>query len=376
MVKGIQFWAASYCRSTLSFYEGIGIAYNVPIRICVVSSNNSNRSDLGWDDSEFTHLDIVSIGGVSIKAFALLEEKLGWHQVFGAYQSNALFQQTILRAQELGIAVGVCSEAPLNMLEPGTRRFAKALYLRHVVPFKVKPYLAATDFVINLSGSASRSFLRLGCSPKKIVPCGYFPPPLYGTSFKQRDAHPGSDFHILCTGGMSWHRGQDVLLNALKLLKSWGVSCRVTMTQTGPLERVLKQNAKKSDLPVDFVGMLPMPDLVALLEQCSCYVATGREEPWGIRVNDALHCGAPILVSRGMGACQLVDEFGCGLSYNADDYVDLAWKLRKLILDSKCYFKLSSRVSEASVQSMPHVVAGKIAKVIQQDFDGWAKETK
>jgi glycosyltransferase involved in cell wall biosynthesis len=356
----------------LAFYEGIGVAYQVPIRICVASAENLNRTSLGWDEDEFSHLEIVTIGNDRQRANAELDAHQTWHQLFGAYQANELFQYLILRAQALGVPVGVCSEAPLNMLEPGVKRRVKDLYLTSRVPKKMKPYVAASDFVINLSGSDCRSFVKLGWQSDQIIPCGYFPPPLNDSTLQNREQHPVADFHILCTGGMTWHRGQDVLINALKLLKKWDVNCRVTMTQSGPLEESLKKAAREFDLPIDFVGMVPMAQLIELMEQCACYVATGREEPWGIRINDALHCGAPIIVSRGMGACQIVDDCGCGMSFNADDHVDLAWKLRGLILDRQLYLKLSSRVLDASEQSMPHFMAAKIVRVLRANFFGWS----
>lgn len=369
---GIQIWACSYCRSMLAFYEGIGIAYGVPIRICLASGENLNRTSLGWNEDEFSHLDIVIVGDARQRAYAELEAHRGWHQLFGAYQSNILFQHLILRAQALGAPVGICSEAPLNMFQHGVKRMMKDIYLSKIVPRKMRPYVSASAFVINLSGSDCRSFMKLGWRADQIIPCGYFPPPLNDTKFRKRVEHPESFFHILCTGGMTWHRGQDVLVDALKLLKKWGVTCRVTMTQSGPLEGNLKRITQEFELPIDFVGMVPMPKLIELMEQCSCYVATGREEPWGIRVNDALHCGAPIIVSRGMGACKVVDDFGCGVCFNSEDHVDLAWKLRHIILDREYYLELASRVIEASEQSMPYFVAGQVVQFLQDNFTAWS----
>lgn len=375
-MQGIQIWACSYCRSMLAFYEGIGIAYGVPIRICLASGENINRTNLGWSADEFSHLEIVIVGNDSRRANAELEAYKEWHQLFGAYQSNQLFQQLMLHAHAMGASIGVCSEAPLNMFEHGARRMLKDIYLSKVLPKKMKPYLSASDFVMNLSGGDCRSFMALGWHPEQIIPCGYFPPPLTDTTLQERAEHPGSDFHILCTGGMTWHRGQDVLIRAVKLLQEWGVQCRVTMTQSGPLEETLKQFVLKFDLPVDFVGMVPMSQLIHLMEQCSCYVATGREEPWGIRVNDALHCGALLVVSRGMGACQIVDEFGCGMTFNAEDSVDLAHKLRRMILERELYLKLSSRVLEASEKSKPHYVAAQMVQFLAENCAAWSKNSE
>lgn len=357
----------------LAFYEGMGTAYGVPIRICLLSEENPNRSQLGWDQHEFSHLDIIALGYAKEQLFEALVEKTDWHQVFGAYQSNKLFQALILHAARSKMVVGVCSEAPLNMLSPGLIRNLKNIYLSYVVPTRVKSYPVVSDFVLNLSGSSCLALQKLGWLPEQVIPCGYFPPPLHGSSFEAREDRHFNDFHILCTGSLSWHRGQAVLLDALKLLKGWGLSVRATATQTGPLENSLKQTAHEHDLPIDFVGMVPMPQLINLLENCSCYVGTGMEEPWGIRVNDALHCGAPLVVSRGMGACKIVDDYRCGTTFNAADHVELAWKLRRMIEDRLYYKKVCERVAVASRESMPHLMAEKVVEDLHRDFPNWSR---
>ena len=40
-----------------------------------------------------------------------------------------------------------------------------------------------------------------------------------------------------------------------------------------------------------------------------------------MRLNDALNCGSPLVVSRGMGGVRLVDEYGCGLAFDVGDSV-------------------------------------------------------
>lgn len=373
MVSGIQFWAESVCRSMLSFYEAMGLAYQVPFRICVIDAVNEDRSALGWAEDEFSHLELVVVGESFQRAKEELEARKDWHQVFGAYQANAIFQRLILKAKSLGTPVGVCSESPLNMLAPGLKRMAKSVYIDGVLPRKMRPYVTASDFVINLSGSGCLSLLNLGWKPQQVIPCGYFPPPLDGSEFRERITHGKGDFHVLCTGGLSWHRGQDVLLKAIKLLKDWGVYCKATITQIGPEQQKLMDFSEEHRLAVDFVGMLPMSELIAKMEECSCYVGTGREEPWGIRVNDAIHCGAPLLVSRGMGAGKLVDDYGCGMTFNSGDYVDLAWRLRSLIEDKETYFSISSRLKEASRRSMPKIVAAEVVGFLANNFTNWSK---
>ena len=126
-----------------------------------------------------------------------------------------------------------------------------------------------------------------------------------------------------------------------------------------------------SGLPVDFPGFVPLDKLIGLYETCSVYVAAGRREPWGMRLNDALQCGAPLLVSRGMGGVQLVDDYGCGMAFEADDYVDLACKLRRLIENDEDYARVVENAEVAARQISPLQKAKALKAMWKCRFPEW-----
>lgn len=371
MIKGIQIWANSNCRSVLAFYREIGKCCGVPIKICLARVELGTREGLGWSVTEFDDLEIIAIGDDLEKAQQQLNTHKDWHQIFGVYQIFPVIQKMLLDARKLGCSVGVCSEAPLNMFEPSLRRFAKDLFLSKILPRKLKPYIVASDFIVNFSGDSTEALRSVGWRANQIIPLGYCSPPLEGSEFCERSLDSSDDFHILCTGKHTWHRGQDVLLNALVLLKKWRLNFRVTVTQSGPLFEQLKSIASKYDLPVDFPKMVPIEELIDLYQTCSVYVGTGRAEPWGLRVNDALHCGAPLLVSSGMGVHKVINEHACGLVFHAGDFVDLAWKLRKLIEDRESYQLVSERVRIASRAFLPSVAAERVVGVLSRKYTDW-----
>ena len=233
----------------------------------------------------------------------------------------------------------------------------------------VKSVIDASDFVINLSGDGSLALQRIGWRPYQIIPFGYFPPPVIGSKVVRRMQN--GDFHVLVTGIMTWHRAPDTVIKALCLLKQWNVPYRATFTQNGPMLSYLKEVAQKNNLPVDFKGFVHIEELIKLYETCSVYVAAGRREPWGMRLNDALQCGAPLVVSRGMGGVQLVDEYGCGESFDADDYLDLACKLRRLIEDEGRYQLVSRNAVSAAEQIASESKTKALIKLISSRFEGW-----
>jgi glycosyltransferase involved in cell wall biosynthesis len=370
-MNGIQVWSPSYCRSTFGFYEALANYYRVPLRVCTLDSKPQSRAGLGWSADEFKHVEVVLLADDLGNAFKQLEAYADWHQLFGVYQRCPVIQKVLARASTQGIPVGVGSEAPLNMFAPGLKRCLKQVFVKYVLPARLKPFIKASDFILNYSGDYAEPLLALGWPAEKIIPAGYYSPPLEQSSLNPRGLGHHRDFHILCTGVQTWHRGQAALIEAAILLKRWGLSFRITITQDGPLKDQLAKQAADHGLPISFVGRVPISELRDLLSNCSVYVATGRAEPWGIRVNDALHCGVPLVVSSGMGAAKVVNEHGCGLIYEAGDSVDLAWKLRSLIQEQDRFVRIANNVAVASDEYRPDAAAERIGKALNATFPNW-----
>lgn len=355
-IEGIQVWAVSYCRSTLGFYEALARALNLPLRVCLARGGSGERGELGFSETEFAHLDLVETADEITAALALAERPT-WLQLFGTYQTAAHIQATLAAALSQGMDVGVASEAPCNMESPGPRRLAQAAYLKYALPLRVARVTRGARFILNWSGDDAASLTALGWSAQRIIPMGYFPPPLPGTTFRPRSSADRAPFRILCSSALTWHRGPDLLVEALALLKRWGVSFEADFTGTGPLEAGMRSRVAEADLPVRFLGRVPMDELVALYEGCSVFVAPGRQEPWGIRVNDALNAGAPSIVSCGMGAVKLIDDLDAGLSFRRGDVTDLAWKLRRLATDEALYLRLCNALTASRDSLLPRVAA-------------------
>ena len=369
--NGLQIWAHSFCRSTLATYQALGNCLGVPFRIVMGTSTIGDRARNGFDPDEFAGLEVVDLQGSAARAVEVLNECRDWHQLFGTYQSQTHIQAALAAAVEQGLAVGIGSEAPCNMFAPGVKRVAKSIYLRTIAPRRVRPVMRHADFILNWSGDDAEPLVQVGWDRQKIIPFGYFPPPLPGSSFVERTDTHHAEFHVLCTGDMTWHRGPDVLMQALVVLKGWGIPIRATFTSRGPMLDALQDCARAHRLDCDFPGFVSMAQLVALYESCSVFVAPGRAEPWGMRVNDALQCGAPILISNGMGAVKLVNDFGVGMRYRAQDPYDLAWKLRELLAAPSLYRQINRNLSENREALAPEAAAARLAASLRCHVPGW-----
>ena len=161
-------------------------------------------------------------------------------------------------------------------------------------------------------------------------------------------------------------------MKALVLLKKWNIPFHATFTQKGVLLNQLKLMAKENGLPVDFPGLIPLDDLIKAYETCSVFVAPGPDEPWAMRVNDALQCGAPLVISTGTGAAQLVGRYGCGCTFARNDYVELANKLRLFATDDKYYEQCAQYAVTAANEISSQKMAHRLMNEIRSRVKGWA----
>ena len=122
---------------------------------------------------------------------------------------------------------------------------------------------------------------------------------------------------------------------------------------------------------IHFLGFVSMDVLRHLYETCSVYIGTGNYEPWGMRLNDALQCGAPLIVNKGMGGVKMVNDYGCGISFEKNDYHSLASALKILITDKVEYLRVANSAFNACDYITPEAKAKEIVKTIQTNFVGW-----
>lgn len=372
-MKGLLVWAQSACRSQMALYRALGKSFGVPVEVAVWFYKKDkacidNRNAVGFSDDEFADMTVISVGEDYAKGVSVLDSHPGWTHLFCNYQGSQAFRALQLEAHRRGEKTAIGSESPCNMFN-GWRKWAKEIYFRTQLPRKVKEVISVSSFLINYSGNDDWIAKVIGWPSEKIIPFGYFPPPIPGTRCVHRQGN--KPFEILATGELTWHRGSDVLMDALSILKERGIPFRATITQTGPLLNEAKVRAKRERLPIDFVGCLPMPELIKAYESCTVYVGAGRHEPWGMRLNDALNCGAPLVVSRGMGGVKMVEDYGCGLAFKNEDAEDLASQLLRMATADELYKKCAENAVRASEACSPERQADILRKQIAERFSQW-----
>ena len=353
-MKGLVIWAQSSCRSTMGLYEELSRQLQVPVVIALwhYTMNASDiRTVVGLDANEFAHIPTVGVGENWQRGIEILDSHQGYAHLFAVYQGSKVWRRLACEAKRRGETVIIGSEAPCNMAS-GIKHLLKEIYMRFVLPFKVRQVVRAADRFVNYSGDDDKYAHIIGWEQRKIIPFGYFPPPLQHSHLRIRTGN--KPFTILSTGILSRYRGADVLVEALRILSLRGVEYRAMITQNGELLNSLRQKAKRYSLPIEFPGFIPMEDLIGQYETCSVYVGSGRHEPWGMRLNDALNCGAPLVVSTGMGGVKMVRDYGCGLEFANGNAQALADALELLAKDENVYKRCAQNVMGAVDGCSPH----------------------
>ncbi len=299
MVKELVIWAHSECRSNAALFASVkrlAEARGMRVTMCLWDERpmSEERKERLWD--------AIKVGEDVEKGREVLAAHggSGTVHVFCVYQNSPAWRTLIVEAKAGGARVVVNAEAPCEMCV-GVKAFLKRMYYRWILPFRLRKAIAASDLFLSASGLMGVDrLLRLGWRRDQIIPFGYASPPLFGrgtrprvtaqpklnTSISGRGERPARPpLRVLHLGSEAPHRGVSIAERAVAEI---------------PNAELLKT-----------AGSLSLSGLLSALHHADVVVACGLCEPWGMRVNDALLEGVPVIVSDGMCAAMLCDMYGC-----------------------------------------------------------------
>lgn len=323
--KTLVIWAHSDCRSTGALYRSVQIlAERRGFRVVFCLWGLLRMPD--WRRMELQ--DAIRIGDDLGKGRGVLKEHGGPKsiQVFCVYQNSSVWRDLIVEAKRGGARVIVNTEAPCEMCM-GMKALLKRMYYRWVLPWKVRTVVRAADLFISASGKMGIDRLvRLGWKREKIVPFGYASPRLVvsGQRLVVRETQPS--LRVLHLGSEAAYRGVGIAEEAAKI-------AGVELVKTG--------------------GKMSEEELVAEIRCADVVVGCGYCEPWGMRINDALLEGTPVIVSDGMGVACVCDWYGCGCVVPKGDVQALAKVLKRCKEESEFLSRLRSGAQIAAWELLP-----------------------
>lgn len=359
----LVFWLPSACRSVAPLCEEVARQHAGPVTVILQQLQTPNRTAMGWQACAFEGCDVqvLPAGVMRRDVAAVLQSHTNSFHIFGSYHKSSPILAAAVDAARRKIAFGMLSEAPLSM-RTGASRLIHQFYMTTLLPIRVREVVRAARFLLCESGSDFTALTSLGWSPRQLFPFGYFPaPPPY-----QAARSPSPFLRILSVGGLSVHKGNHVLVEACRLLAQRRIPFQCDIVGDGlerePLTRLVLQHRLHESFR--FHGFVDDAALSHIARQCSVLACPGLEEPWGIRVNDAIHAGFIPVVSRGVGASQIVARFGAGLIFPASDSIALAECFSLLHGSPSACHVLQERVAVAAQHISPAKAADYLRAVI------------
>ena len=158
-------------------------------------------------------------------------------------------------------------------------------------------------------------------------------------------------YRFVCVGRLyTPHKGQDILIHALEILKKKGLyNYHLDIIGDGESRGQLEMLIKSLGLN-DFVTLLGHRDreyVYSHLSDYDLFILPSRSEGFGLAVAEAMCAKVPVLVCDLEGPKEVIQEGKYGLFYRSEDVKDLALKLQNVI-----EYGISVAIDEASAFAM------------------------
>lgn len=154
------------------------------------------------------------------------------------------------------------------------------------------------------------------------------------------------DFILIYAGELSYRKHQDLIINALNLLKSKIPNIKLLLAGTGPLLDEYNQRVEQLKLEdnVKFLGYRNDVNKLMLLSDVA--VSSSRQEGLPVNVMEAMATGLPLIVTDCRGNHDLVSNEENGFVVGLNDYEQFANAIFKLYMDVNLREKFSEKSLE------------------------------
>ena len=159
-------------------------------------------------------------------------------------------------------------------------------------------------------------------------------------------AAPGAVFRIVNVARFIPFKGQDVLIDALRICRDRGLRLRCTFVGTiaeQPFYDRLQAMVAERGLVDNVVFAHDRSDIETFFADADAFVLSSRDEGFGIALVEAMAAGLPAIAPRVGGAAEIVTDDVSGLHFVAGDPVDLAEKIMRLAGDRALRKSLSTQ---------------------------------
>ncbi|MBI4362187.1 MAG: glycosyltransferase family 4 protein [Euryarchaeota archaeon] len=122
-----------------------------------------------------------------------------------------------------------------------------------------------------------------------------------------------------------------------------------------------------------FTGYLPDPILRALYQRCDAFVLPSRVEGFGLAAVEAWLYRKPVLVSRGAGISELINEGTNGHTFRPGSGAELAAKLKRVLRGDERARRMGERGRETTRQCDADHAAIRVATILEEAVAGYRR---
>lgn len=176
-----------------------------------------------------------------------------------------------------------------------------------------------------------------------------------------------SRVRIATSGKLSYHKGYDILVQALIMLKKQGFEFEIEMFGDGPEASKLQSLAAESQLAVGFRGNIARAQLAQELPNFDIFVQPSRLDNFPFSVIEAMSCGCVPVCSRIAGMQNQVSHMTNGILYTPESVDELFEALKLLIEDAPLRQKLGKHARAEVINRFSLTKTGeKLEKAYQE----------
>lgn len=314
----VAVWWCFPCKAIAGVFRELANFADVDVDVFLLHGMSENRARLGWHFPDYGKAQVRRFpeGRNHRKSFVTNVDISNYdiHLLNSIYKFE-VFNILADRLIKEKIPFGVMTEASFNGFS-GIKKYLKKIYTRFLLPVRTRRRASKSSFVMCLSGSskyATRSLIAQGFLQKNIFPFAYF---LEEISTREPRNSALQSLRMLCTGYLTPNKGQHILIDALAGVFQAIDSRKVDLVITGfgPSETRLRKLVAENRIEdrVTFAGPVSNDELIKLYNWADILVAPGIEEPWGIRINEAIQMGLAVITSDRIGASELVRHAKAG----------------------------------------------------------------
>ncbi|MBT7469052.1 MAG: glycosyltransferase family 4 protein, partial [Candidatus Cloacimonetes bacterium] len=155
--------------------------------------------------------------------------------------------------------------------------------------------------------------------------------------------------NIFYSGGINYHRGLQIAIDAIKIIKEEYPEIRLQIVGSGSYEKILRQKVMTENLSnnVEFYGWKNYSEMMMMLQKAQIAIITHLRS---IQTNNSspnklfqyMFSQKPIVVSDCDSVKRIVKKVGCGVVYKDKDSGDLAKKIKLLLKNDKLCQKMGN----------------------------------